>query len=238
MKKILTAAFCTMLAFGSAISVYAAEVLDRDTVESAIWEDMWTGKGDNGLEYPEASYKHHLLDKWLDENYGSDEYDWSALGEVKREYKKYYRQLIDNWDFEDDNSGGWTIETEDNHYSFTLLGGNWQMIDRNGSTVDSFPPFNTLTDKPDVTFSGTVIEPVAESKESPRVTGNMAAGTVNTAISSVMTESTFTFIAETVITTDEERSESSFNRNLMPIIIGIAAGSIIGSMIYFLMKRK
>jgi len=112
------------------------------------------------------------------------------------------------------------------------------MIDRNGSTVDSFPPFNTLTDEPAVTFSGTVIEPVAESKESQRVTGNVAAGTVNTAISSVVTESTFTFIAETVITTDEERSESSSNRNLMPIIIGIAAGSIIGSMIYFLMKRK
>ena len=143
MKKFITAVFCTALTLTS-FTAYAAEATDRERLETAIWEDLWNGKGDNGLDYPEASYKHHLLDKWLDENYGTGAYDWTDVGEVTHGYRRYYRSLIDGWDFEDDNDGGWTIETEDNLYSFTLLNGNWQMIDKNGNTVDSFPPFSTL----------------------------------------------------------------------------------------------
>lgn len=136
MKKIITAVFCTALALNSGLTAYAAEVPDRESLETAIWEDIWNGKGDNGLDYPEASYKHHLLDKWLDDNYGTGGYDWTDVGEVTHGYRRYYRDLIDGWDFEDDNDGGWTIETEDNFYSFTLLNGTWQMIDRNGDTVN------------------------------------------------------------------------------------------------------
>ena len=135
MKKFITAVFCTALALSSGMTAYAAEAPDRESLETAIWEDLWNGKGDNGLEYPEASYKHHLLDKWLDENYGTGGYDWTDVGEVTHGYRRYYRDLIDGWDFEDDNSGNWTIETEDNLYSFTLLNGNWQMIDKNGNTM-------------------------------------------------------------------------------------------------------
>lgn len=123
MKKFITAVFCTALALSSGFTAYAAEAPDRESLETAIWEDLWNGKGDNGLEYPEASYKHHLLDKWLDDNYGTGGYDWTDVGEVTHGYRKYYRDLIDGWDFEDDNSGNWTIETEDNFYSFTLLNG-------------------------------------------------------------------------------------------------------------------
>ena len=124
MKKIITTVFCTALALCSGLTVYAAENLDRDDIEAEIWENMWNGKGDNGLDFPEASYKHHLLDKWLDENYGSEDYDWTEIGELQYEYKDYYRRLIEDWDFEDDNEGGWTINTEDNHYSFFLLLGD------------------------------------------------------------------------------------------------------------------
>ena len=123
MKKIITAAFCTALALSSGFTAYAAEAPDRESLETAIWKDLWNGKGDNGLEYPEASYKHHLLDKWLDENYGTGGYDWTDVGEVTHGYRRYYLSLIDGWDFEDDNNGGWTIETEDNFYSFTFLNG-------------------------------------------------------------------------------------------------------------------
>lgn len=144
MKKIITTVFCTALTLCSGLTAYAAENLDRDDIEAEIWEDMWNGKGDNGLDFPEASYKHHLLDKWLDENYGSEDYDWTEIGELQYEYKDYYRRLIEDWDFEDDNEGGWTISTEDNHYSFSLLNGMWQMTDKNGDTVDTFPPFSTL----------------------------------------------------------------------------------------------
>ena len=69
MKKIITTVFCTAIALCSGLNVYAAEILERDYIEAEIWEEMWNGKGDNGLDFPEASYKHHLLDKWLDENY-------------------------------------------------------------------------------------------------------------------------------------------------------------------------
>ena len=144
MKKIIMAVFCTAFAFNAAISAYAAENLDREYIENEIWEEMWQGKGDNGLDFPEASYKHHLLDEWLDENYGSDEYDWTDIGELKFAYKEYYRDHIEDFDFEDDNNGNWTIDAEDEHYSFTLLNGIWQMMDKNGNTVDTFPPFSTL----------------------------------------------------------------------------------------------
>ena len=59
MKKIITTVFCTALALCSGLTVYATENLDRDDIEAEIWEDMWNGKGDNGLDFPEASYKHH-----------------------------------------------------------------------------------------------------------------------------------------------------------------------------------
>lgn len=154
MKKLITALFCTALALSSGLTAYAAEAPDRESLETAIWEDLWNGKGDNGLEYPEASYKHHLLGKWLDENYGTGGYDWTDVGEVTHGYRRYYRDLIDGWDFEDDNSGNWTIETEDNFYSFTLLNGTWQMIDRNGDTVDTFPPFSTLKNEPEESTGG------------------------------------------------------------------------------------
>ena len=175
MKKIITALFCTALALSSSFTAYAAEAPDRESLETAIWEDLWNGKGDNGLDYPEASYKHHLLDKWLDENYATGAYDWTDVGEVTHGYRRYYRSLIDGWDFEDDNDGGWTIETEDNLYSFTLLNGNWQMIDKNGNTVDSFPPFSTLKDEPEESTGGYGINDKGE--DSPRVIGEVAGGT-------------------------------------------------------------
>ena len=89
MKKLITAVCVTALALSSGLTSYAAETLDRDYIESEIWEEVWLGKGDNGTDFPEASYKHHLLDQWLDENYGSDDYDWSALGELKYSLLEY-----------------------------------------------------------------------------------------------------------------------------------------------------
>ena len=96
MKKLITAVCVTALALSSGLTSYAAEILDRDYIESEIWEEVWLGKDDNETDFPEASYKHHLLDQWLDENYGSDDYDWSALGELKYSYKEYYNALIEN----------------------------------------------------------------------------------------------------------------------------------------------
>ena len=61
MKKIITAICCTAMMFCPKMTtVYAAEMLDRDYIETEIWEDMRNGKGDDGTIFPEASYKHYL----------------------------------------------------------------------------------------------------------------------------------------------------------------------------------
>ena len=49
------------------------------------------------------------------------------------------------------------------------------MIDKNGNTVDSFPPFSTLKDEPDESTGGYEINDKGE--DSPRVIGEVAGGT-------------------------------------------------------------
>ena len=177
MKKfIITLSALIITALPFSVTAYAAENLDRDYIEAEIWDDMWNGKGDNGIDFPEASYKHHLLDKWLDENYGSEEYDWSELGELKYEYKDYYRSYIEDFDFNDDDNGNWTIETPEHSYSFTYWQDNWIMTDENGNTVDSFPPFSTLKDdeEPEVPQGRHIDD---DGNGSPRVIGKVSGGT-------------------------------------------------------------
>lgn len=177
MKKfIITLSALIITSMPFSVTAYAAENLDRDYIEAEIWDDMWNGNGDDGLDFPEASYKHHLLDKWLDDNYGSDEYDWSELGELKYEYKDYYRSYIEDFDFEDDDNGNWTIETPEHSYRFELFQGNWNMIDENGNTVDTFPPFSTLKDDEESEVpQGKQIDD--DGNGSPRVIGKVSGGT-------------------------------------------------------------
>ncbi len=233
MKKFITAVFCTVLALSSGLTASAAEALDRDTVETAIWEDLWNGKGDNGLDYPEASYKHHLLDKWLDENYGTGGLDWSDTGEIKHEYRRYYRGLIDGWDFEDDNSGNWTIETEDNFYSFTLLNGTWQMIDRNGDTVDTFPPFNMLKDEPEESTGGHQINDNGE--DSPRVIGEVTGGTETASEGGSSAEGNDA--PDSLSSVSEGDSERS-GFDPLAIIAGVAAFAGVGGAAYYFTRKQ
>lgn len=233
MKKFITAAFCTALALSSAFTANAIEAHDRDSLENAIWEDLWNGKGDNGLDYPEASYKHHILDKWLDDNYGTSGYDWSDVGEVTHEYRRYYRDLIDGWDFEDDNSGGWTIETEDNLYSFTLFNGNWQMIDRNGNTVDSFPPFSTLKDEPEE--STDVYQINDNGKDGPRVIGKV---TGETEVASESGSSAGGSNTTDTLSSDSEGNSAQSETNPLPIIAGVAALAGVGGISYYMTKKR
>lgn len=232
MKKIITA--LTILCIASSVSLtdHAAEMLDRDYIEAEIWEDMWNGKGDNGLDFPEASYKHHLLDEWLDDNYGSDDYDWSEIGELKYEYKDYYRHLIEDWDFEDDENGGWTISTEDNQYSFFMLNGNWQMIDQNGNTVDTFPPFSTLEEDEAETTGDFRIND--DGEVSPRVKGKVTGGTQTASESVAADDNEVT--ADSSVNASEGNSEHSGTPLL--IIAGVAAVAGIGGASYYLMKKR
>ena len=233
MKKFITAVFCTALALSSGLTAYAAENLDRDYIEAEIWEDIWNGKGDNGVDYPEASYKHHLLDKWLDENYGSDDYDWTEIGELRYEYKDYYHHMVENWDFEDDNEGGWTIDTEDNHYSFYMLNGAWQMIDKNGDTVDTFPPFSTLEEDEPETAGGHEIND--DGADSPRVIGEVTARTETASEGLADGEGNDT--AEGSTKPSEGNSEGS-GANSLAIIAGVAALAGVGGAGFYIMKKR
>lgn len=234
MKKfIITLSALIITSIQFSVTAFAAENLDRDYIETEIWEDMWNGKGDNGLDFPEASYKHHLLDKWLDENYGSDDYDWSEIGELKYEYKDYYRRLIEDWDFEDDDSGNWTIDTEDNHFSFYILNGMWQMIDQNGDTVDTFPPFSTLEEDEADTAGGHIIDD--DGNDSPRVIGKVTGGTETASESLADGEGNDTAEGET------NASEGDSERSGLDPLVAIAGAVAvvgIGAAGFFIMKKK
>lgn len=235
MKKfIITLSAFIITALPFSVTAYAAENLDRDYIEAEIWDDMWNGKGDNGIDFPEASYKHHLLDKWLDENYGSEEYDWSELGELKYEYKDYYRSYIEHFDFNDDDNGNWTIETPEHSYSFTYWQDNWIMTDENGNTVDSFPPFSTLKDdeEPEVPQGRHIDD---DGNGSPRVIGKVSGGTESASgdVSGADSEVT----PDTASSGSESRSGAS-ESNPMPIIAGVAIAAGVGVGGYFMMKKK
>lgn len=235
MKKfIITLSAFIITALPFSVTAYAAENLDRDYIEAEIWDDMWNGKGDDGLEFPEASYKHHLLDKWLDENYGSDEYDWFELGELKYEYKDYYRDYIEDFDFEDDDNGNWTIETPEHSYRFELYQGVWNMIDENGNTVDSFPPFSTLKDdeEPDVPQGRHIDD---DGNGSPRVIGKVSGGTESASEGTSGADSEVT--PDTTSSGSESRSGAS-ESNPIPIIAGVAIAAGVGVGGYFMMKKK
>ena len=230
MKKLITAVFCTALAFNSGLTAYA-ENLDRDYIETEIWEEIWHGKGDGGTVYPEASYKHHLLEEWLDENYGSDEYDWAEIGELKYAYKDYYRDYIENFNFEDDNNGNWTITTPEHSYSFTLFQGEWNMLDENGDTVDTFPIFSTLKeDFPESeTTDGYKIQD--DGADSPRVVGKVTEGSQTASESISSTDSNNT---DESVTGDSKGNFEAFTL----IFAGVAVVAGIVGVAYYMMKRK
>ena len=234
MKKIITTVFCTAIALCSGLNVYAAEILERDYIEAEIWEDMWNGKGDNGIDFPEASYKHHLLDKWLDENYGSDEYDWTELGELKYEYKDYYRSYIEDFDFNDDDNGNWTIETPEHSYSFTYWQDNWIMTDENGNTVDSFPPFSALKDdeEPEVPQGKHIDD---DGNGSPRVIGKVSGGTESASEGGSSAEGNDTPDSQSSVS--EGDSEHS-GANPLAIIAGVAALAGVGGIGYYMTKKR
>ena len=235
MKKfIITLSAFIITALPFSVTAYAAENLDRDYIEAEIWDDMWNGKGDNGIDFPEASYKHHLLDKWLDENYGSDEYDWSELGELKYEYKDYYRSYIEDFDFNDDDNGNWTIETPEHSYSFTYWQDNWIMTDENGNTVDSFPPFSTLKDDEDPEVpQGKHIDD--DGNGSPRVIGKVSGGTESASEGGSSAEGNDTPDSQSSVS--EGDSEHS-GANPLAIIAGVAALAGVGGIGYYMTKKR
>ena len=238
MKRLITVVCCTALMFSTGMTAHTAEMLDRDYIETEIWEDMWNGKGDDGTIFPEASYKHYLLDKWIDDNYGSDEYDWTELGELKYEYKRYYQKTIEDWDFNDDNNGNWTIETPKHSYSFSLHQGTWDMTDENGDTVTTFPPFSTLKKEEDSTNGYEIHDNGADS---PRVIGKVTDGAEKPSDGTETAEGTDT--AESVTSSSDGerlsyRTTEHSGANPLLIVGAVVAVTVISGVGFFITRKR
>lgn len=227
MKKIILSVAIMAVFLTFPLTAHAEEMLEKDYIKAEIWEEVWLGKSDDGTEFPESSYKHHLLEKWVDENYGSDDYDWTAIGELKYSYKDYYKNLTENWDFNDDN-GIWTIETEDNFYNFQLVDNQWNMLDKNGSTVDMFPIFSTIEEEK-------TEHPIDDDgNDSPRVIGDVT-HTETPSDSPVDSGNEFTSATiENAVEIDVKRSESS----PLPYVVGSIAVVGIGAAVMIFKKKK
>ncbi len=143
-QKIVPIVASMALIASVSLTAYADDRLDKDYIVSEIWSDWWHGKGDDGLIFPEASFKYHILTEWVNDNYGDDDYDWNKIGQLNYNFKDYYDELTDKWDFNDDRDGNWTIDTDETTYHFNLQNGKWLMSDDNGDVIDSFMPFSTL----------------------------------------------------------------------------------------------
>ena len=223
MKKTAILLAVTLMTAGTAAINAHAENLDKDYIISEIWEDIRHGKPDNGKTFPEASYKYHLLTEWVEENYGDDDYNWSDVGELRYDYRDYYQDLIEDYDFNDDENGNWTIDTADDHYSFYLLNGTWQMIDQNGNTVDTFPPHDTL--------AKTEISSQAEQADGDNSDNIKLSGQEK-----MPTESDVQ-VSETVQNGSQSTSEESTN----PLLYGVIGSALIAVIIigiYVTRNRK
>ena len=227
--SILTTFFLNM-----SVTAHAGEMLERDYIESEIWQEMWLGRDDDGIEFPEASFKHHLLDKWIDENYGSDDYNWSDVDELKYSYKRYYKNYTEDWDFNDDDNGNWTIETDEHSYSFTMFQNEWLMLDENGNTVDAFPPFSTLEEddtSEKLPVSGGSGE---ESKNTHKVKSSFDNG-AEMASDEPDSESVH-FNEDSTENASESRTDDS--NSITPLIVGAVIIIIIGAVGIYLYQRK
>jgi len=227
--SILTAFLLNM-----SVTAHAGEMLERDYIESEIWQEMWLGRGDDGTEFPEASFKHHLLDEWIDQNYGSDEYNWFDIGELEYAYKDYYKDYTEDWDFNDDDNGNWMIETGEHTYSFTMFQNEWLMLDENGNTVDTFLLFSTL--EKDNTSERLPISENSdgESENTPKVRSSFDSG-AETASDEPDSES-MEFDKDSTENASESCTDDS--DSITPLIVGAVIIIIIGAVGIYLYQRK
>ena len=82
-QKIIPIVASITLIGSSSLAAYADDMLDKDYIVREIWSDWWHGKGDDGLIFPEASYKHHILTDWVNDNYGDDNYEQNRSAELQ-----------------------------------------------------------------------------------------------------------------------------------------------------------
>lgn len=65
MKRIIAGIAAGLMLMGSGVRVFAdeAEMVDKNEVIEVLLEENWLGRGDDGIIFPEASYKRHILEQ-------------------------------------------------------------------------------------------------------------------------------------------------------------------------------
>ena len=233
MKKKIGAAICSILAaLATVTTIHADEILSKEEIINDIWEERWFGTGDDGTEFPEASYNHHLLEEWVETNYANNnDYDWGDIGRLKYQYSDYYSDKTGEWTFTDEE-GRWYITDEEGVvYHFLMFQGEWNMIDSNGNVVDIFKPFNTLGDNSELVvaseddFSSESHRVVVDNKEAAHQRASEWAANKNTNDDLIVTACT---------SEEEDREEEKTD-----IYVGeaIAAICLIVSFVYVLSRR-
>ena len=107
------------------------------------------------------------------------------------------------------------------------------MIDKNGNTVDSFPPFSTLKDEPEESNEGYEINDNGE--DSPRVIGDVAGVTETASEGGSSAEGNDT--ANSPSNGSEDNSAQS-GTNPLPIIAGVAALAGVGGVAYYFTRKR
>lgn len=160
MKKRIFALCAALLVCGSICpSAYAEE--DHTYTKQELIDRFWTQYWDNtlpGEQNPEGSLEYHILEDWLNEQYGHtesedrDKYtvsDWTSDYSIRNAWRDYYQEYTNCWNMNhDEETGEFTIEeydpetekTGDLLYTFELKNGMWNMLDTEGNVVDTFEP--------------------------------------------------------------------------------------------------
>ena len=107
------------------------------------------------------------------------------------------------------------------------------MIDKNGNTVDSFPPFSTLKDEPESTGGYEIND---NGEDSPRVIGEVTGGTETASEGVSSSEGNDT---PATPSNGSEGNSAHSETNPFPVVAGVAAlAGVGGTAYYFTRKRK
>ena len=107
------------------------------------------------------------------------------------------------------------------------------MIDKNGNTVDSFPPFSTLKNEPEESTGGYQIND--NGADSPRVIGEVAGGTGKASEGGSSAEANDT--TDTPSSGSEGNSAQS-GANPLPVVAGVATLAGVGGVAYYFTRKR
>ena len=106
------------------------------------------------------------------------------------------------------------------------------MIDKNGNTVDGFPPFSTLKNEADSTGSYEIND---NGEDSPRVIGEAAGGTETASEGGSSAEG---YDIPDSPSSGSEGNSAQSGANPLPVVAGVAALAGVGGVAYYFTRKR